>query len=1134
MTDPARLGIVPTVARQAAGGGANLDTERRLEALTEIRRLVALGLDEQAICQHLTEAVARLLGSPYARLWVLEDETGDLVLVATAGALAPVGEIGLRRPASLANLNRAVLASGQVYQAADVGADPRWSNRSAVEHLDLHAYLGVPLLVGERRYGILTLLFPDQRTFGAGDLELVETIAAQAALAVANARAYAESRRRAEQLAALVDIDRLVSGSLDPRAVLEATAQATARLLDVVDVQLWLHDPALDVLRLGARMLAGEALASVAVPVEGSLLGRVLHSGEPSVVARVADEPLWRDVAPSAARAASGLFVPFAHQDRPLGVLVALSARERTFGDEAVRLAQALAAQAAAAIENARLYEEAQQQARRLATVLQVNRRLALGPELAEILARITEEAARLLGAEAAGLRLVEGDELVRAASFGAGSAIMVRERLPIGESLSGRVAAEGRPIVSSDLGEDPRYDPVHRAQALAQGLRAWLGAPLRGRDGVVGMLFVVTGEARQFSRADVGLLEAFADQAALAVENARLLATSERRAAEARAVAEVGRAITGSLELPAVLDLVVEQACRLLGTRRAALAIAEPEGGDAVYRFVARRGLGEQFEERVRGRHRLDGTTALAIVERRPVWSADILGDPALDLSPETRAGVEAEGYRAVLSVPLLEGDERALGALVVYRDAAGPFSANEVELLRVFADQAAIAIENARVFEREQERRRQLEAVREVAAELTRELDLTALLELVIRRSAELVGAVPGAVYLWDEADEVLVPRAWSGLGEWISTVRLRLGEGVAGLAAERRRGVIVNDYRASPHAPRIVLEQSAISAVLGEPIVYQGRLVGVITLGREGGGPPFNGQDLGLLDLFADEAAIAIENARLFEQAARVEPLRELARLKSEFLGIASHELRSPLSLLHGYTELLMHRAPHLSADEVAEMADEMHAGSSLLVRLVDDLLEVSQLEQGQLQLQRRRVALSDVVGSLVQALRSRPSGERISAELPEGLEIDADPHRLGQVVDNLLTNALRYAPGGPIILRAARRGDELRVDVTDRGPGIPPAERARVWEKFYRGKHASLSPHRGAGLGLAVVKELVELHGGRVGVTSTPGGGTTFWFTVPVQEPSHSAEGAPGRDGHPNGIRELRDEEHDDAG
>ena len=169
---------------------------------------------------------------------------------------------------------------------------------------------------------------------------------------------------------------------------------------------------------------------------------------------------------------------------------------------------------------------------------------------------------------------------------------------------------------------------------------------------------------------------------------------------------------------------------------------------------------------------------------------------------------------------------------------------------------------------------------------------------------------------------------------------------------------------------------------------------------------------------------------------------------------------------------------------------------------MARLVDDLLDLSRLERGVVALRRCRVDLVAVLRPLVDAFRAQPGGERLAAELPATLEADADPERLAQVVSNLLANALRYAPEGPIVLRAEHRGDAARIEVEDRGPGLTPAAQRRVWEKFYREEAASNSPNRGSGLGLAVVKQLVGLHGGRVGVHSSPGRGATFWLSIPL--------------------------------
>ncbi|HZO32470.1 MAG TPA: HAMP domain-containing sensor histidine kinase, partial [Chloroflexota bacterium] len=402
-------------------------------------------------------------------------------------------------------------------------------------------------------------------------------------------------------------------------------------------------------------------------------------------------------------------------------------------------------------------------------------------------------------------------------------------------------------------------------------------------------------------------------------------------------------------------------------------------------------------------------------------------------------------------------------------------------------------------------QHRLRQLQAVRDVTTELTRELDLTSLLSLITRRSAELVNAPIGVAFLWDDLDGVLVPRAWHGLGSWFGTLRLKRGEGAAGRAIELGRGVIVNDYASSREAFLPLLTRAQVSAALATPVVSNGQLVGVIVVADEQVGRTFEAADLTLLELFADQAAVAIEHARLVDEAASVEALRELARLKTELLSTVSHELRTPLTLIHGYAELLNARADLLTPEDVAMMADEILLGSRTMIRLVDDLLDFSRRDSLRLQLERTRVDISDLLRRHVHAWRGQAGGDRLRLEVTPTLETFADPARLDQIIRNLISNALNHAPDGLVAVRLDGDSTWIRLEVEDRGPGIPEEELPRIWESFFRGERARNSPNRGSGLGLAVVRQLAELHGGRVEAESQVGEGTTFRIWLPTAPP-----------------------------
>lgn len=915
---------MPTGSVTARRQGSS-DTSRRLQALTDIGCLVTLGLDPRAIVSHTAQAVARLLDAPYARIWQLDEASGDLVLVAVAGPLSPSEDIGRRRSAALNTLNHQVLARGQIYQTKHILGEPGWVNSEVSERLNLHTYVGVPLMIGERKYGILSLRFTDRRVICQEDLELVQAFVAQAAVALHNAAAYAESRRHEERLTILAEITRLINSNLEPASVLTAAAQAAQRLLSACSASVWLYDESTQLLHLQAHEPGDDGLGLHTLRMNDSLAGWVLQLREPYTCQEVDRHPLWKRSMSPVGAARRGIFVPFFDQDRPLGVLVALGQQDQPFDQRDVDLLRALSDQVVVATQNARLYAAARDQARQLATLMHVNRHLALGPRIEEILETIVEDAARLLGVEGGGLRLVDGGHLVHAASFGAAAALVMRERHSADEGLSGEVVRLRRTVTCTELRSDPRVTEEHRVLASSLGFHGWLGVPLRGRSSVVGALFVIRRQEGPFSETDIGLLEAFADQ--------------------------------------------------------------------------------------------------------------------------------------------------------------------------------AAVGIENARLFAQEQARQQQLELIREFASDLTQELDLSRVVSLATVSAAQLLRARSGAIFLWDESAETLRRAAGHGWAADVALPSLGLGEGISGTAAQRRETVIENDYRRSPFALPQVLESNDVGASIAQPILFQDRLIGVITVSDDDPTRRFSESDARLLAIFAGQAAIAIENARLFRQAARAEALDELARLKTEFLSTVSHELRTPLSLIHGYSELLVARGERLSSAQVQEMAKEIHTGSRTMAALVDDLLDFSRIEQGRLHLQKSRVSITELLEQTA-AEFGQSVGERFSAHIDAGLEGEVDPDRLTQVVTGLLANAARFAPTGSITLTAESCEGGLRVQVTDEGPGVPESEQERVWEKFFRGASAVNSPVRGSGLGLALVKHIVTLHGGTVGVQSKPGQGATFWIELPV--------------------------------
>ena len=407
--------------------------------------------------------------------------------------------------------------------------------------------------------------------------------------------------------------------------------------------------------------------------------------------------------------------------------------------------------------------------------------------------------------------------------------------------------------------------------------------------------------------------------------------------------------------------------------------------------------------------------------------------------------------------------------------------------------------------------------------------------LLATITARAVAALDARDGRLVLADDAAWAdLVPKrpdgergADGGSGEIVlgHTGQLRRAAQRSSGATEHvlltGEAVVVPDTRApSRFGPYPQLAEVGIGSLIMVPLRTAGEVIGVLGVTFNEGRPRdlLETEDRDVLELFAAHAAAALQRVRLAyadrqlahqrdelaQRDAETIALREVDRLKSELLSTVSHELRTPLSVIYGYAQLVQRRG-----GQSAGAADRMLAAASQLTRLVEDLLDFANFERGEVSVRPEVFDVVTTARALASEFRARDGGERIREVLPARLPVFADRGRVAQVLANLLENALKYAPSGPIVVRAKHirsgEGDRhfVRLEVADRGPGIPLVEQPRVWERFYRGQRVNeLNLARGTGIGLAVVKALVEAQGGRVGLKSTPGRGARFWADLPA--------------------------------
>jgi signal transduction histidine kinase len=475
---------------------------------------------------------------------------------------------------------------------------------------------------------------------------------------------------------------------------------------------------------------------------------------------------------------------------------------------------------------------------------------------------------------------------------------------------------------------------------------------------------------------------------------------------------------------------------------------------------------------------------------------------------------------YRTVLAVPMLRGND-LLGVIVVNRNEVRSFTQRQIELVTTFADQAVIAIENVRLFKELRARTdeltrsvEQLTALGDVGRALSSTLDLDTVLQTIVTRASQLAGTDACSVFEYDEATEAFHLRATHNLDEEVvSLVRrtpTRKGEGVQGRMAVTRQPVQIPDIAAEDayRGPlRDILLRTGTRALLAVPMLREDELIGGLTVNKKAPGA-FPPEVIELLQTFATQSALAIQNARLFrELEAKSRLLEAASRHKSEFLANMSHELRTPLNAILGFSEVLAERMFGEVNDKQAEYLQDILSSGRHLLSLINDILDLSKVEAGRLELELGRFYLPTALDNALTLVRERATrhGITLTQTVDHRIgDIIADERKVKQILLNLLSNAVKFTPeGGRVGLTATAGDGAITIAVSDTGIGIAPEDQAAIFEEFRQVGREDARKQEGTGLGLTLAKKFVELHGGQIGVQSQVGQGSTFSFTLPAR-------------------------------
>ncbi len=1119
---------------------------RHLTTLNEIGQAITSTLDLDSVLTTMLDHARNVVNVEACSVALVESETGDPTTRPPSG---DAGQALVFRQA-VGAVSRAVIgqrlkfgqgivgwvaAHRQPALALDVTSDPRFEGAvDSSTGFVTRSVACAPLVIHDAVIGVIELINKRQGVFGQDDIGLLQSIAAQAAIAIENAELFEAQRTERQRLEMLYRIGQAINSTLDSGAILDQLTEEAMRATHATHGSALVARPDLNCFeRRSLRGYSPEEAArarDIQLPLDRGLSSRAYHTRQIVRVDDVQTDPEYFSLIPTTR---TELVVPILRGGQALGNLDLQSPQAGAFRNVDLGFLQALTDQVAVALENARLFEEARVRAGDFAVLNELGQSLTARLSVEGVLQEVHRGVSRLVDAAnfyvslydpgknmvSFPLQVVDGKRVEPEAAASANLGLtgyLIRTRAPL-------LLRDKRPGA-----EEARLGAENVPYAGRSESKCWLGVPMIIGDQILGTMTVLsyTGP-HAFDEHDQDMLVAIANQTAIALQNAQLYESAQSRARQLATLNEIGQAITSTLDLDNVLAALMDRVQNVVNVEACFVALVESETGDLVFRHA----VGEAGQAAIGLRLKFgQGIVGWAAAHRQSVLAPDVASDPRFDSSVDSATGLVTHD---MVCVPMVLHDA-VIGIIELTNKQKSAFDQDDIQLLQAVAAQAAVAVENAQLF---QVTRRRLDEMAVVSS--------VALLGAAGRPFDETVARATGALSrLWPDAplgflfvdaagESLHAHPSYHGLQpETLGSLRIPLYQGIIGWAMQERRPIRVGDVGANPHYLDV---GTGSRSEMVAPLVAGEGVIGAVNV--ESPQPDaFSGDDLRLLTTLAGQLATIFEKARLdaaleaerdslarrveertaelrianeqlreahVQVSRALEKEKELGELKSRFVSTTSHEFRTPLTTILSSAEMLEHYASGWPEGRKLEHLRRIQAAVKNMTTLLNDVLIIGKAEANRIEFAPAPIDLLKFCREMVEEQQLADGARHVLtfAGQAECAQARMDENLLRHILSNSLSNAIKYSPQGSTVqFELTCRAGQAIFQITDQGIGIPPEDLVHLFEAFHRASNVRNIP--GTGLGLTIVKRSVDLHGGTIRVASQVGVGTTVTVTLPT--------------------------------